>query len=48
MYIDGRFVEPAGGQFFESDNPYTGSRGHSFRAAMPRTSTAPCARRTGR
>ena len=24
MYIDGRFVEPAGGQFFESDNPYTG------------------------
>ena len=24
LYIDGRFVEPAGGQFFESDNPYTG------------------------
>src|SRR6188508_1573621 len=24
MYIDGRFVEPAGGQFFESDNPFTG------------------------
>jgi acyl-CoA reductase-like NAD-dependent aldehyde dehydrogenase len=24
MYIDGRFVEPSGGQFFESDNPYTG------------------------
>ena len=24
LYIDGRFVEPAAGQFFESDNPYTG------------------------
>jgi acyl-CoA reductase-like NAD-dependent aldehyde dehydrogenase len=24
MYIDGRFVEPSGGQFFESDNPFLG------------------------
>ena len=27
MYIGGQWVDAASGEFFESDNPYTGSRG---------------------
>jgi hypothetical protein len=44
-FINGQFVDAASGKTFETPNPATGETSRTSSRVMPRTSTAPSARR---
>jgi aldehyde dehydrogenase len=46
-FIDGKFVEPLGGEFFMNTSPVDGSNIAQFPALMPKISTSPLMPRTG-